>query len=406
MTTEMRDWIVDRRDDLVVLLQRLISTRSENPPGDEAAMASMVADLLHALGADVQTFEPAPGRTSVVGVLESGRPGPGVLCNAHLDTVPAGDGWTRADPFAGTIAAGRIYGRGAVDHKSPIAALIQAVASLQAYDRLRGRLVLVFDADEELGGALGMRHILERFYPDVEMALYAAPTSYGDDGARYFGVGLDNVVVASPGVVRLRATYSARTRYRVAPVDSWYPGEVAAAVATALAADRPTPRWFGGRPRARLVAGSTDEQIWDASVLPGETPDEVGSHLREHISSTVRDFPHVEVDVEVVSGVAPASCDEEHPLVAALLAGAERATGRTPRVATLCSITGMSPIQEALRIPVAAFGYGRIDFCHSPDESISVDEVVFTAVAYAETLAKLPELTHQRVGSEVTLRWT
>jgi succinyl-diaminopimelate desuccinylase len=403
MATEVRDWIVEREADLVALLQRLIGARSENPPGDESAAASIVADLLEELGADVQIFEPALRRTSVVGVFDSGRPGPSLLCNAHLDTVPAGDDWTW-DPFAGTVAAGRIYGRGAVDHKSPIAALLQAVASLQAHDRLRGRLVLIFDADEERGGALGMRHVLERFDPEVDMALYALPTSYGDDGARYFGVGRENVVVASPGVVSLRVTYRVRTAYRVAPVDAWYPGEVAAAVASRLGAERPAPGWFGGRPRARLVASSPDEQVWDAAVLPGEQPDDVASHLRELIDSTVRDFRGAEVEVEVLARVMPATCDEEHPLIAALLAGAERATGRTPQVSTLCTVTGMSPIQEALGIPVVAFGYGRIDFCHVPDESIAIDELVAMAVAYAETLAELPERTTECLTGEVTQR--
>jgi acetylornithine deacetylase len=403
MTTELRDSIVERQAELVALLQRLIRARSENPPGDEAEAASIVAQSLEALGAEVQTFEPAPRRISVVGVLDSRLPGPSVLCTAHLDTVPAGDGWT-AEPFGGTVADGRIYGRGAVDHKSPVAALIAAVSSLQAHDRLRGRLVFIFDADEELGGAFGMRHILERFDPEVDMALYALPTSYGDDGARYFGVGRDNVAVASPGAVSLRVTYSTRTSYRVAPVDSWYPGEVAAAVAVALTADRPQPGWFGGRPRARLVSGAADEQRWDAAVLPGETPEDVAAKLRERVDATVAGFHGAAVEVALLSSVPPASCPEEHPLVAALLSGAEQATGRAPRVATLCTVTGMSPIQEALQIPVVAFGYGRIDLCHTPDESISIEDLVSTAVAYAETLAGLPDRSHERVAPEVTQR--
>jgi hypothetical protein len=227
--------------DLVVLLQRLIRARNENPPGDEAKVASIVADQLDALGADVRTFEPA----------------------------------------------------------------------------------------------LGMRHTLERFDPDVDLALYGVPTSYGDDGARYFGVGLDNVVVASPGVVRRRAAYSARTKYRVAPVDSWYPGEVAAAAA------------WPQRRALRSIRWSLHLSTW-----------------------------------------------------------AERGTGRTPQVATVCTVTGMSPIQEALRVPVAAVGYGRIDVCHSPDEPNFDRRGGFRDGRLAETLAKLPEWARERGGGEVTQRWT
>ena len=49
----------------------------------------------------------------------------------------------------------------------------------------------------------------------------------------------------------------------------------------------------------------------------------------------------------------------------------------------------MSIIQEALHVPVAGFGYGRIDLCHTPVEAISVDALVASAIAYSEALARL-----------------
>jgi acetylornithine deacetylase/succinyl-diaminopimelate desuccinylase-like protein len=75
--------------------------------------------------------------------------------------------------------------------------------------------------------------------------------------------------------------------------------------------------------------------------------------------------------------------------VVALTAGAQCATGRTPSLASLPTVTGMSIIQEALGVPVAAFGYGRIDLCHTANERISVDALLATALAYAEALSRL-----------------
>ncbi|ACY18755.1 M20/M25/M40 family metallo-hydrolase [Haliangium ochraceum] len=87
---------------------------------------------------------------------------PGILVTAHQDVVPAdGEGWRHA-PFAGDIAAGFVWGRGAVDDKSAI------VASLEAVERLLARgftpersVVLAFSHDEEIGGAQGSQAIAE-----------------------------------------------------------------------------------------------------------------------------------------------------------------------------------------------------------------------------------------------------
>jgi len=141
-------WCEARRDSLVELLQALVRARSENPPGNEAGVAEIVSHALEELGAEIATFEAAPGRPTLVGTLTSNRPGPAVLCNAHMDTVPAGTGWSIEDPFSAVVRDGLVHGRGTVDHKSPIAALLYAVACLKAHDRLDGRLVMVFDADE------------------------------------------------------------------------------------------------------------------------------------------------------------------------------------------------------------------------------------------------------------------
>ena len=175
--SERRDWLHQHSDDTVRLLQRLIRARSENPPGNEREVSEVVLDRLNSLGAEVTRVEPRPGRVNVVASIFGDQPGPTVLCDAHLDTVPAGEGWS-VDPFAAEVRDGEIYGRGATDHKSPISALLQAVACLRATSGLAGHLVLVFDADEETGGQLGMKSVLDAVKLRADYALYACATSY------------------------------------------------------------------------------------------------------------------------------------------------------------------------------------------------------------------------------------
>lgn len=387
--SELGGWIGERRGELVALLQALIRARSENPPGNESAPAAIVRERLEKLGARIRDVEAAPGRTSVVGALESGSDGAALLADAHLDTVPAGPGWS-LDPFAGLVRDGFIYGRGAIDHKSPIAALLYAAAALKEHGRLPRRLELVFDADEELGGQYGMRYLLRELDLDPGFALYAVPTSFSEAGAEFFGHGRDNVFVGSVGVVRLRATYATRYAYSVAPVESWNVPEVAAVVATELQKEFQAPPWFGGRPRARLMEASGTMQAWEVAVLPDESTEAIADEVRVLIETVVRRFGGATVEVDVAEAVPPATTARNSPLAQALLEGAEAATGRRPQLGYLATVTGMSPIQERLGVPIAAFGYGEIELCHVPDERIAVDDLVAASIAYAEAIARLP----------------
>jgi len=381
-------WCQERRDWLVEMLQALVQARSENPPGDEAGVAEIVGHALEELGAEVSIFEAAPARPTLVGTLTSNRPGRAVLCNAHMDTVPAGTGWSIDDPFSAVVRDGLVHGRGTVDHKSPIAALLCAVACLKAHDRLDGRLVMVFDADEETGGEYGMRHLLSSYDPDVEMAFYAMPTSYAEEGADYFDLGVDNIAIGSPGMLEVEVVCSSETAYHVAPIDWYHPAEIAVQIAVAVTEQLGAPRWLGGHPRARLVRSTDGDQTWQVFVLPGEDPDIVLAKLREAIGTAIDARQGATCQLTVTKSVPPASCPPEHPLVTALAAGALEA-GRPATVGFIPTITGMSIIQEALQVPVVGFGYGRIDLCHTPLEAISVDALVASAIAYSEALAQV-----------------
>jgi succinyl-diaminopimelate desuccinylase len=388
--SDLAQWIREREPDLVGLLQSLIRARSENPPGNEVEPAAIVMRRLRELGAEIDVLEPAAGRVSVIGKLDAGKAGPTVLCNAHLDTVPAGQGWT-VDPFGGARIDGCIYGRGATDHKSPIAALLQAVACLEDLGRFRGRLLLVFDADEEQGGALGMRRILNDRAVKADIAFYACATSYSAAGARFFNLGIDNVFNGSVGLLRLRVTYKSRTAYQVAPIAWWYPAEIATRSAVRLQSSLHSPSWFGPMPRARLRAAAASEQTWDVFVLPEEDPEHLLAMLREWIDSECERAGEATAVVDVMESIPPAFCHPEHPLVQTLVHAAGRATGRTPHVSPVGAVTGMSPIQAKLAVPIAAFGYGCVELDHAPDERITVTDLVSSAIVYAEALAMLGE---------------
>ncbi len=85
-----------------------------------------------------------------------------VLLSAHLDVVPGGDGWTVCEPFDGIIREGKVYGRGAMDCKGMVVAMLEAAESLigEGYAPHRD-LYFAFGADEETGGEQGAKAIAD-----------------------------------------------------------------------------------------------------------------------------------------------------------------------------------------------------------------------------------------------------
>jgi acetylornithine deacetylase/succinyl-diaminopimelate desuccinylase-like protein len=159
---------VDPQEEVVELCRDLIRFESVNDgtgrgKGEREA-AEHVAGLLAEVGLEPQVFESERNRTSVVTRVEgedSSRPA--LLVHGHLDVVPAEPKEWTYDPFAGEIADGMLWGRGAVDMLDMDAMTLAVVR-----DRLRtGRkpardVVLALVADEEAGGVHGAQWLVEQ----------------------------------------------------------------------------------------------------------------------------------------------------------------------------------------------------------------------------------------------------
>ena len=162
------------QDDLVEAVAELIRIPSINPlpypaADGELRAARHIADRLADAGVPAEVIEPFPGRGSVHARLRGdGTGGEPLLLLSHLDVVPApAELWTH-DPFAGEIADGYLYGRGAVDMKDMVGLELGVVRMLAAEARAAGRdpgsdpipglrrdVLLTVTADEEAGGHQG-----------------------------------------------------------------------------------------------------------------------------------------------------------------------------------------------------------------------------------------------------------
>jgi succinyl-diaminopimelate desuccinylase len=180
---------------LVELLQELIRIPTVNPPGDgyEELCAALRATF-DGLGYETEIVRVPEGRLaelaplgggrprpSLLATLDGPRPGPTVHLNGHYDVVPVGNDWTR-DPFGGELDDGWIYGRGAADMKSGLAAQVIAVEALRRTG-WAGRIVQSAVPDEETVGLenAGMGFLVEQGRLDgADAVIITEP--FGPDG--------------------------------------------------------------------------------------------------------------------------------------------------------------------------------------------------------------------------------
>ncbi|MER5476502.1 M20/M25/M40 family metallo-hydrolase [Streptomyces sp. NPDC002734] len=158
---------VTGEDEVVDLCRELIRIDTSNygdgsGPGERKA-AEYVAEKLAEVGLDPKIIESRPGRASTVARIEGeDRSRPALLIHGHTDVVPANaDDWTH-HPFAGEIADGCVWGRGAVDMQDMNAMTLAVVRERLRTGRKPPRdVVLAFLADEEAGGTYGARHLVD-----------------------------------------------------------------------------------------------------------------------------------------------------------------------------------------------------------------------------------------------------
>lgn len=188
----LKSAVTSQTDGLISATQTLVQAASPNPPGDTSAVAGAVTSLLKTAIPDIEIsrYEPSAGIVNVVARVDSGKPGPRLVLNGHLDTYPLLEdlGWSFG-PLSGALVqqqprehddggkgsssttstpsststggASRIYGRGVSDMKGGIAASITAADILAQHKALwAGEIVLTFAGDEETMGNLGARWLI------------------------------------------------------------------------------------------------------------------------------------------------------------------------------------------------------------------------------------------------------
>jgi succinyl-diaminopimelate desuccinylase len=403
---QLFDHIDSRQNDAVATLQRLVQFPTVNPPGNEKGHQDYIAAELQALGLDVKMIEAIEGRPNLVAILHGAGGGNNLLHYAgHADVVSAGDEskWT-FPPFSGEVHDGWIYGRGAVDHKAPIAASLVAIrAIVENGIKLNGDIVFLVPVDEELGSMYGTKYLLEQ------------DALYGDMGIYASAGFLEQVLISCSGSVRFDVEIFGRTAHGGYAHRGINAVEKASKLVLALQSmefDKVNPFWEPGNEHDRLkptrtgsltvtrIEGGTgssvvpDKCIVQASrrLIPNETVDEAKQQIEAVLQQLRSDDPDYQAEVRYVSTVNGINTSADNPIVD-FVSSAVRDIGLEPQIDGSSGGFDARWIVDKLGIPFVSYGAGWNGpdggLClHTENEAITIDNLMGMARAYAMIMVR------------------
>jgi succinyl-diaminopimelate desuccinylase len=391
-------------DELIALTRDLIRIPSVIRPGDpgatEAAVADHVEQWLRREGLDGEVQAVAPGRPNVLAVLGDRAAGPTLLLEGHTDVVTEGDPaqWSHP-PFGADLVDGKIYGRGAADMKSGLAAAMIAAAVLKRSGaRLGGRLVVGALVDEE-GDMLGAKHLVRTpLGRELTAAIICEPEQ-------------NELCLEQRGVVWARVTARGRMAHGAMPEAGVNPiAALAALVREAPRLERRlrmlcarsrylrpptvTPTVIKapvkGVPQSNVIPALAQATL-DVRLTPGPEADAVAKEIDEACRRAAQACAGSTVDWEPVNGFRLATrVDRSEPLVRAMARAVRRATGNPPRYGGVPGSTDGTILRMELGIPIVTCGPGNRLIPHQVDEYVEVGQLVDAARIYvASALAYL-----------------
>jgi putative selenium metabolism hydrolase len=383
--TEFGDLARSYRAELIDLSQRLVQTPSLS--GREADVAALIQAEMQSLDYDSVWMDEAG---NVVGRMKGGE-GPALMLNGHMDQVDAGDpaGWLHP-PFGGEIHEGELWGRGAVDMKGALAAMVVAGGlTKKAGALLPGDLYVSAVVQEEVGG-LGARH-LARTLPVARVVVGEASGNQLRRGHR--------------GRMELNARFEGRSVHASMPDLGINPHFSMARFLSKLQglemASDPVygtstvaPTRVTSRPESANVTPATLDLVLDWRNIPSESPNEVVARLRAVQGDSL--LPGCTGAVEIATkeltsytGFEMRYLDlfpsfttppDDHWLLQARTV-LEGALGRSVETGIWRFATDGGHFAEA-DAAVLGFGPGDDTVVHTNEERIAVDDLVESVVGY------------------------
>lgn len=351
----------------------------------ERRLAEHVAGLLLEMDIPSSLREFAPGRYSLFGAVAGKKAGRRLLFDVHLDTV--GVERMSVNPFGADVRDGRLYGRGAADDKGSAAALLLALHHLwEAGEEPNSTIHLLFAGDEEYG-TLGTRQFMESGYR-CDACVMMEPTDL-------------EIVVAHNGAAR----WSIRTLGRAVHSSRAHEGENAITrmgkILTFIEETLNPELALQGHPlcgrpnvNAGVISGGREHNTvpdsCEVTLLTRNSPVVSSKDFMDQVN-------HRLLAYAAEQGIRLEICDE-YLLTDGLNTAPEEPVVQTARAALAAhgypgNLVGKpygtdAFLMRAADIPTIVFGPGSEHDCHTPDESISLEEVERASYVLADIMRR------------------
>ena len=399
----IRSYLERERPRQEAFLAELVRVPSDNPAGDCAAHADRAAELIEALGFEVERHKVPDelvrrnGMISATNLVVRRRfgDGPVIALNAHGDVVPPGEGWTR-DPYGADVVNGWMYGRGVAVSKSDFATYVWALLALEAAGApLAGTVELHLTYDEEAGGEIGPGYLLSEGISKPDYAI-AAGFSYA-------------VVNAHNGCLHLEVEVNGRSAHAARPHTGVDALEATTAILSALyawrqgLAERASAIPGIGSPQMTvgLIHGGINTNVvpdritfrLDRRLIPEENGEAAEAELREVIAEAAAGFPEAKVAVRRILLAEPlVPLPGSERLSGALTARAQEVLGTEVETAGVPLYTDARHY-AAHRVPIVLYGAGPRTIeeanAHRADERLKLSDLHAATTIVALALADL-----------------
>jgi len=361
----------------IKLLTKLLETYS--PSGEEEPISNLLFQEMKNLG--LKTRKDKVG--NVIG--EFGKAPPSVLLCGHMDTVPG--------IIPVRIEEGKLYGRGAVDAKSSLAAMIMASTLLVDND-IPGKVITVGVVDEE-GKGRGTKQLI-RELPQVDYAIFGEPS------------GVENITIAYKGSLHLKITCKTETGHSAAP---WlYENAIERAFDiweliknSDLGPERQGSHFYSvTRCITSITGGGVSSTVpskcnirIDIRMPPGQNPQQVFNIIDGLVEQYKTDHPKVSVELEVEDSCEPYESHPKSTLVRSLSWAIRRVRFQQVTLLRKTGTGDMNLLGSTMRIPIVTYGPGNSHLDHTPNEFIEIKEYLESIEVYYKTVKRLFELYHR-----------
>ena len=370
----------------VEILQKFVSFKTVNEPGDEKPLAEYIKVLLDDIGLETVLDDLGNNRANVIGRLKGTGERETLLFNGHLDTVPSGDIEWKHEPYIGHIEDGKIYGRGTADMKGGLAAMLVAVKAIkESGAELKGDFLYTATAGEETDSIGAVKFVNDGGLDEVGAIIIGEPSSgkinIAEKGA--FWVEITTYGKTAHGafpneginaVVHMNAFISEILSYRFKYEENPVVGHPTMNIST-----------IKGGVKTNVVPDRCSITI-DMRTVPGMDHNEIIKDFERLILKLSEEIEGFKADIRILNNRAAVETKRTHPFIKLAQGTFKEVFGVDTEPQGVNFYTDASIFLPAKSVPCIFFGPGESSMAHQPNEYITVESFRQTVQYYIKLI--------------------